>query len=61
MDPIAQSLVEHCEHLMTANDYDTSWELINGYFGKVWNKMKPDSPERVALSAVYKRMMLKWH
>jgi hypothetical protein len=61
MDPEVQSLVDRCEYLMKIDDGDTSWDLINGYFGEVWNRCKPNSFERVALAAVYKRMMLKWH
>lgn len=60
MDPEAASLVARCEHLLDINDANTAWDL-QGYFGDVWNRMQPDSPERVAMADVWKRMMLKWH
>ena len=48
------------ENLLAANDADTAWNM-EGEFAKIWNEQAPNSPEQKAMSAVWKKMMQKWH
>ena len=48
------------ENLLAANDADTAWDMQER-FAEIWNEQAPNSPEREAMAAVWKKMMIKWH
>ena len=60
MNSQVQSIVNLMENLLAANDADTAWNM-QGKFADIWNEQAPNSPEREAMAAVWKKMMQKWH
>jgi hypothetical protein len=60
MDMHVEELVRTMEQLLKEDDAETAWYLQKD-FANVWNAQAPDSPERQAMAAVWKKMMIKWH
>ena len=60
MNSQVQSIVNLMENLLAANDADTAWDMQER-FAEIWNEQAPNSPEREAMAAVWKKMMIKWH
>ena len=60
MNSQVQSIVNLMENLLAANDADTAWNMQER-FAEIWNEQAPNSPEREAMAAVWKKMMIKWH
>ena len=60
MNPQVQSIVNLMENLLAADDADTAWNMQEK-FAEIWNEQAPNSPEREAMAAVWKKMMIKWH
>lgn len=60
MDIHVEELVQTMEDLLKRDDAETAWHLQQD-FANVWNAQKPNSPEREAMAAVWKKMMFKWH
>ena len=60
MNSQVQSIVNLMENLLAANDADTAWNMQEK-FAEIWNEQAPNSPEREAMAAVWKKMMIKWH
>jgi hypothetical protein len=56
----AYEMVETMEKLLADNDVATSWNLQSD-FARVYNAQPPNSAEREAMAAVWKKMMDKWH
>ena len=53
-------MVEIMEKLLNQDDATTAWYL-QSEFSRIWNAQKPNSAEREAMAAVWKKMMNKWH
>ena len=53
-------MIDNMERLLDQDDGHTAWYLQKE-FCRIWNAQKPDSPEREAMAAVWKKAMLKWH
>jgi hypothetical protein len=60
MEYEVREIVNIMENLLERNDGMTAWYLQEA-FSRIWNKQEPNSPEREAMSVVWKKMMLKWH
>ena len=60
MNSQVQSIVNLMENLLAADDADTAWNMQEK-FAEIWNEQAPNSPEREAMAAVWKKMMIKWH
>lgn len=56
----AKEMIAIWERLLANDDADTAWNMQEE-FGRVWNAQKPNSPEREAMAAVWKKAMIKWH
>ena len=60
MENKAYEMVKTMEKLLADNDAATAWNL-QGAFVRVYNAQPPDSVEREAMAAVWKKMMDRWH
>ena len=60
MEYEAREIIDIMENLIEKDDARTSWYL-QSEFSRIWNAQKPNSPEREAMAAVWKKAMLKWH
>ena len=60
MENQAYEMVNTMEKLLIDNDAETAWHL-QGAFTRVYNAQPPNSPEREAMAAVWKKMMFRWH
>ena len=60
METEAYYMVKTMEKLLAEDDPETAWYLQKE-FASVWNAQPPNSLEREALAAVWKKAMLKWH
>ena len=60
MDYEAREICDIMERLLERDDAHTAWYLQE-VFSRIWNKQAPDSPERVLMADIWKRMMSKWH
>lgn len=60
MEYEAREICEIMEKCLRENDAKTAWYL-QSEFARIWNKQAPNSPERVAMAAVWEKSMLKWH
>ena len=60
MDIEARDMIDIMERLLDQDDGHTAW-YMQKEFCRIWNAQKPDSPEREAMAAVWKKAMLKWH
>ena len=60
METEATRMVATMEKLLADNDAATAWNLQNA-FTRVYNAQQPDSAEREAMAAVWKKAMDKWH
>ena len=56
----AYEMVATMEKLLADNDAATAWNLQSA-FVRVYNAQTPDSAEREAMAAVWKKMMDQWH
>lgn len=60
MEYEATEMVQIMEKLLNQDDAMTAWYL-QSEFSRIWNAQKPNSPEREAMAAVWKKAMIKWH
>ena len=60
MESQAYEMVATMEKLLADNDAATAWNLQSA-FTRVYNAQPPDSAEREAMAAVWKKAMDKWH
>ena len=60
MESQAYEMVATMEKLLADNDAATAWNLQSA-FTRVYNAQPPDSAEREAMAAVWKKMMDRWH
>ena len=60
MENQAYEMIQTMEKLLTEGDAETAWNL-QGAFTRVYNAQPPNSPEREAMAAVWKKAMDKWH
>jgi 5-methylcytosine-specific restriction endonuclease McrA len=60
MECEAREIINIIENLLEKDDAMTAWYLQDA-FKRIWNKQEPNSPEREALAAVWKKMMIMWH
>ena len=60
MENQAYEMVKTMEKLLADGDADTAWNLQNA-FTRVYNAQSPNSVEREAMAAVWKKAMDKWH
>lgn len=55
-----ERIIDCMERMLANNDADSAW-YMHSSFAKIWNAQAPNSPEREAMAAVWKKMMIKWH
>jgi hypothetical protein len=60
MENEASQLVDKLNELLEKNDSETAWYLQKE-MQRVWNSLPPYSEGREKLSAVWEKMMIKWH
>jgi hypothetical protein len=60
METEATRMVAIMEKLLAENDANTVW-VMQGEFTRIFNAQPPNSPEREAMAAVWKKSMIKWH
>ena len=60
MEDQAYEMVATMEKLLADGDAETAWNLQNA-FTRVYNAQSPDSAERKAMAAVWKKAMDRWH
>lgn len=60
MENAAYEMVETMEKLLTDNDAEKAWHLQSAFM-RVYNAQSPNSAEREAMAAVWKKAMIKWH
>ena len=60
METQAYEMCETMEKLLADNDAEAAWNLQSA-FTRVYNAQPPNSAEREAMAAVWKKAMDKWH
>ena len=60
MDAEAARIISMMRTFIDQDDADGAWDAEKD-FARVWNTLPPNSPERVAMAALWKEMMIKWH
>jgi hypothetical protein len=60
MENQAYEMVATMEKLLADGDAATAWN-IQSDFVRIYNAQPPDSAEREAMAAVWKKAMIKWH
>ena len=60
METEATQMVAIMEKLLNENDAEAAWNLQSA-FTRVYNAQPPNSAEREAMAAVWKKAMDRWH
>lgn len=55
-----EQLVATLNFCLEQNNAELAWDLQH-QFSDMWNSLPPNSPERVVLADLWKKMMNKWH